>query len=467
MRDKVRSMMATRSDAFVFFGATGDLAYKQIFPALQALMSRGRLDMPVVGVAKGGGDVDRLRARAKASLESHGGLNDSAFARLCAQLRYVDGDYADPRTFENLRRALGDAKRPLHYLAIPPDMFEAVARGLAQAGCVAGARLVVEKPFGRDLASAKKLNETLRSQFPRDAIFRIDHFLGKEPVENLVYFRAANPMVEACWDRDCIESVEITMAETFGVKGRGRFYDGVGAIRDVLQNHLLEVVANLGMELPMAGGRDVQRVERTRLLGAVRTLDASNVVRGQFRGYRDEPGVAAGSRVETFAAVRLGIENDRWSGVPFCIRAGKSLPVTVTEVLVRFKRARHVGLADAPSPKRGYCRFRLGPDVVLALGMNIKRAGEAMTGERTELVAHRQPGDEMAPYERLLGDALDGDATLFAREDAVEEAWRIVDPTLGDATPLYEYDKGCWGPPEMDRIAPEGGWHDPTEGGRE
>ncbi len=460
-------MATLRSDALVFFGATGDLAYKQIFPALQALIRRGRLDMPIVGVAKGGGDVEQLKARARDSLEHHGNFNGAAFEKLCAQLRYVDGDYADARTFTSLRRTLGDSIHQLHYLAIPPDAFAAVATGLAQAGCAKGARVVVEKPFGRDLASAKQLNKTLRSHFPEDAVYRIDHFLGKEPVENLVYFRAASRIVQASWGRDHIASVQITMAERFGVNGRGKFYDAVGAIRDVVQNHMLAVVASLGMEIPETGTHESQRQERTRLLRAVRTLDISNAVRGQVRGYRDESGVAKDSRVETFAAIRFHIDNARWSGVPFCVRVGKSLPVTVTEVMVRFRRSRHAVLDDVTLPKADYYRFRLGPDVVLALGANVKRAGEAMAGEQTELVAHHQSGDEMEPYERLLGDALDGDPTLFAREDAVEEAWRIVDPVVGHATPLYEYDAGTWGPAEMDRLAPDGGWHNPVESRQE
>jgi glucose-6-phosphate 1-dehydrogenase len=460
-------MATPRSDALVFFGATGDLAYKQIFPALVALIRHGRLGMPIVGVAKGGGDVEHLKERARDSLAHHGDWNASAFEKLCAQLRYVDGDYADPQTFQRLRHVLGGATRPLHYLAVPPDTFAAVANGLAQGGCAEGARVVVEKPFGRDLASARQLNRALCSHFPNEAIYRIDHFLGKEPVENLVYFRATSRILQASWSRDHVESIQITMAERFGVNGRGKFYDAVGAIRDVVQNHMLAVVASLAMEIPADVGHDGQREERTRLLEAVRTLDAPSVVRGQVRGYRDEPGVARDSRVETFAAIRFHIDNARWSGVPFYVRVGKSLPVTATEVLVRFQPSPHPAPGDLGSPKGDYYRFRLGPDVVLALGTSVKRPGEAMAGERTELVASHQSGDEMEPYERLLGDALDGDPTLFTRQDAVEEAWRIVDPIVGAATPLYEYDAGTWGPAEMGRLAPEGGWHDPMESRRE
>jgi len=456
-------MSVPRSDALVLFGATGDLAHKQIFPALQAMVRRGHLDMPVVGVAKAGWDLERLKTRARDSLEKHGGLDPAVFTKLSSLLRYVDGDYRDPATFTQLRQILGDAKRPLHYLAIPPSMFATVADGLAQAGCAKDARVVVEKPFGRNLASAQELNRTLHRFFPEEAIFRIDHYLGKEPVQNLLYFRFANPLIEAGWNNRHLESVQITMAETFGVMGRGKLYEELGAIRDVVQNHMLQVIACLAMECPTAKSHTALRDERARLLQRVRTLDPSDAVRGQYRGYKQEPGVAADSQVETFAAVRFFIDNDRWHGVPFYVRAGKCLPVTVTEVLVQSKRPPRPVLDEPGAPPGNYYRFRLSPEMVLALGTQVKRPGEIMVGDRIELMAHDQPPDEMEPYERLLGDAANGDETLFAREDAVEASWRVVDPALDSAIPLREYEPNTWGPPEVDQVlAPEGGWHNPS-----
>lgn len=455
-------MTAPRSDVLVFFGATGDLAHKQIFPALQALVQHGHLDIPVVGVARSGWTLEQLKARAKDSVEQHGGLDPTAFAQLCTQLRYVDGDYRDTGTFTRLRQVLDGAQRPLHYLAIPPSLFATVAEGLARSGCARDARVVVEKPFGRDLASARALNRVLHAHFPEEAIFRIDHYLGKEPVQNLVYFRFANPVIEASWDTRHVESVQITMAENFGVAGRGKFYEETGAIRDVVQNHMLEVIACLAMECPAGKGHEALRDERGRLLRAVRTLGPSDVVRGQFRGYHQEPGVSSDSQVETFAAVRFFIDNARWKGVPFFVRAGKCLPVTATEVLVRFRHPPRAVLDEISPPRADYCRFQLSPEVVLALGMGVKRPGELLTGEGIELIASHQAADEMKPYERLLGDAVNGDATLFAREDSVEAAWRVVDPVLGAATPLHDYDPASWGPPEVDRfLSPEGGWHNP------
>jgi len=455
-------MTASRSDALVFFGATGDLAYKQIFPALQALILRGHLDMPVIGVANSKWNLDQFKARAKDSIEKHGHLDTAAYAKLYSLLAYIDGDYGDSATFANLRKVLGGAKRPLYYLAIPPKLFATVAEGLAKSECVKDARVVVEKPFGRDLASARELNGTLHRFFPEQAIFRIDHYLGKEPVQNMIYFRFANPLIEACWDRQHIESVQITMAESFGVAGRGKFYEDAGAIRDVVQNHMLEVIACLAMECPAANSHEARRDARSRLLEKVRTLDPADAVRGQFRGYRSEPGVAADSRVETFAALCFHIDNERWNGVPFYVRVGKCLPVTATEVLVRFKRPPRPVLDEAAQPLDCYCRFRVSPEVVLALGTKVKVPGERMAGERIELVAHHQPPDEMQPYERLLGDAANGDATLFAREDAVEAAWRVVDPILRNTAPPIEYEPNTWGPPEVDqRLTPAGGWHDP------
>ncbi len=455
-------MTASRSDAFVFFGATGDLAYKQIFPALQAMIRRGHFDMPVIGVARSHWSLDQLKARAKESLEEHGDLNPAAYRKLCRLLSYIDGDYGDETTFAKLRAALGTAQRPLYYLAVPPSLFATVAEGLATSGGLQDARVVVEKPFGRDLASAQTLNRTLHRLLPEQAIFRIDHYLGKEPVQNLIYFRFANPLIEAGWDNQHIESVQITMAESFGVAGRGTFYDGVGAIRDVVQNHMLEVIACLAMECPAGKNHEARRDERGRLLRTVRTLDPSEVVRGQFRGYRREPGVAPDSQVETFAAIRFHIDNERWTGVPFYVRAGKCLPVTATEVLVRFKRPPRPVLDETVLTMDSYYRFRLGPEVLLALGTKVKKPGERMVGERIELVAHHRPPDEMEPYERLLGDAANGDATLFAREDSVEASWRVVDPILGNATPLFEYEPNTWGPSQVDpALAPGGGWHNP------
>jgi glucose-6-phosphate 1-dehydrogenase len=455
-------MTTPRSDALVFFGATGDLAYKQIFPAIQALIRRGRLDMPVVGVARSKWSLDQLKARAKDSLQKHGSLDPAAYAKLCSLLGYIDGDYSDPTTFTKLRKALGDAKRPLYYLAIPPSLFATVAEGLAKSGGVKDARVVVEKPFGRNLASAQELNRTLHRFFPEEAIFRIDHYLGKEPIQNLIYFRFANPLIEAGWNNKHIESVQITMAESFGVAGRGKFYEEAGAIRDVVQNHMLQVIACLAMECPKGKGHQALRDERGRLLQKVRTLAPSDAVRGQFRGYRREPGVAPDSQVETFAALRFHIDNERWAGVPFYVRVGKCLPVTATEVLVRFDRPPWPVLDDIGMTLDRYCRFQFSPEVVIALGAKVKKPGELMVGEGIELVAHHQPPNEMEPYERLLGDAANGDATLFAREDSVEAAWRVVDPVLGDKTPLSEYDPNTWGPPQADRtLVPEGGWHNP------
>jgi len=455
-------MEAERSDSLVFFGATGDLAYKKIFPALEALVRRGRLQFPVIGVAKAGWTLEQLRARARDSLEHRGEVDEAVFAELAARLRYVDGDYRDPATFDALRRELGAARHPLHYLAIPPSMFATVADGLARIGADEGARVVVEKPFGRDLASAHALNATLHRHFPERAIFRIDHYLSKESVQNLIYFRFANTLVSAGWGRRNIESVQITMAEAFGIAGRGAFYEEAGAIRDVVQNHLLEVTACLAMERPAAGNNDSLRDERGRVLQAIRPLRPEDVVRGQFCGYRREAGVAPDSRVETFAAARFHIDNERWDGVPFYVRAGKCLPVTATEVMVRLRRAAgRIGDEDCP-PQQNYYRFRLSPEVALAFATNVKRPGERMVGERLELDARHQSPDEMEPYERLLGDAVKGDPTLFAREDAVEASWRAVDPVLGDVTPLHEYDQGTWGPAEVTKLLePPGGWHDP------
>ena len=455
--------MAPHSDALVFFGASGDLAYKKIFPALQAMIRHGQLDMPIIGVAKSGWNLEQMKARARESVERHGGLDPDAFPKLCARLRYIDGDYRDQNTYNQLRQVLKDAERPLHYLAIPPSMFVPVTQGLAQScRCAQDARVVLEKPFGRDLASAKELNQILHTFFPEEAIYRIDHYLGKEPVQNLVYFRFANPVIEACWNQCYIESIQVTMAEQFGVQGRGTFYDEVGAIRDVVQNHMLKVIASLALNFPTGQEHESQRDERSRLLQAVRTLDPSQVVRGQFRSYLREPGVAPNSRVETFAAIRFDIDSDRWSGVPFYVRVGKCLPVTATEVMVWFRRPPRPVLDEPGPPLANFVRFRLSPEVVIGLGTKVKKPGEKMVGECVELVAHHEPPGEMGAYERLLGDAARGETVLFAREDAVEASWRIVDPILGDVTPLYEYEPGTWGPPEAERILdPSHRWHNP------
>jgi glucose-6-phosphate 1-dehydrogenase len=442
-----------KSDAIVFFGATGDLAYKQIFPALHAMVRRGHLkEEPIIGVAKTERTPDQLRATIRKSLEDHGGVDPQALATLMGLFRYVHGDYRDPATFTRLGKALGSVARPLYYLAIPPSMFTTVIEGLARFGCVNGARIVIEKPFGRDLTSAQALNHTLHTYFQEPAIFRIDHYLGKEPVQNLMYFRFANPIFENEWNRHSIQRVRITMAEQFGVTNRGRFYEETGAIRDVVQNHLLMVIACLAMEEPSGTEHELIREKRVNVLNMIRPLSPSDVVRAQFRGYRREDGVAPDSQVETFAALRLYIDNDRWAGVPFYLRTGKCLPLTGTEVLVDFKPPSSPVLDERAPPLPNYVRFRLSPNVLIAVGSNTKVPGEAMVGERIELVAAQGLGDEMLPYERLLGDAMKGDARLFVRADGVEAAWRIVEPVLQQQTPLYIYEPGTWGPKEADDL---------------
>ena len=452
------------SDALVVFGATGDLAHKKIYPSLYAMVKRGTLKVPVVGVGFSQWTLPQLRARAEDGIRRAGKVDAKTLKKLFSLLRYVDGDYNDPGTFQALKKALGPSRRPTFYLAIPPAFFAVIINDLGAAGMARGARVVVEKPFGRDLASARELNRAAHAVFPESAIYRIDHFLGKEAIENILYFRFANSFMEPIWNRDHVASVQITLSEDFGVKGRGKFYDGVGCLRDVIQNHLLQMVALLAMEPPAGRDFEAQRNEKFKVFQAMRPLKPKDVVRGQYAGYLKETDVSKKSDTETFCALRLFIDSWRWSGVPWYLRSGKHLPNEAAEVVVRLKAPPQRLFADtALKPgQTNYLRFRVAPCPAIALAARVKRAGEEFIGEQRELYLLDAQPDERQPYERLLGDAMAGNGALFTRQDAVEAAWAAVDPVLVKHSPVHIYKRGSWGPEEADGlIAADGGWHNP------
>lgn len=454
------------SDALVLFGATGDLARRKIFPALYDMLRHGRVVPPIICVAYSPGwDLEKLRTHAHEGITQFGGsgMDETVFRQLASLMTYINGDYEEPATFEEIRRALESCKRPLHYFAIPPSMFSVVVRGLAAVGCTKDARVVVEKPFGRDVESARELNATLHEALPESNIFRIDHYLGKEAVQNILYFRFANSFLEPIWNRNHIRQVQITMAEAIGVEGRGRFYDSVGAIRDVLQNHLLQVLALLAMEPPLGTSAEAIRDEQAKLLKAIRPLAPGDIVRGQYEGYAKEEGVARNSDTETYTAVRFFVDTWRWAGVPFIVRTGKKLPVTTTEIRAEFQLPpqRVFAVSESGPLATNYLRMRVSPTVSIALGARTKNAGDRMVGRPVELYVCNNHPDEMSAYERLLGDALDGEAMLFARQDAVEASWNVVEPVLERRDPAYPYEPGTWGPQEADLLLNGGLWHNP------
>jgi glucose-6-phosphate 1-dehydrogenase len=454
-------MAVPSSDTLVFFGATGDLAYKQIFPSLLGLIREEGFSLPIIGVSLDG-SLDKLKERARDSLEHHGALDQEASQKLMGLLHAVQGDYNDPATYQKLRQELGKSERPLHYLAIHPTMFVKVVEGLAKSGCSTNARVVLEKPFGRDLASARELNKILHQYFPEESIYRIDHYLGKEPVQNILYTRFANPIFEPILNRHHVRSIQITMAEDFGVEDRGKFYDEAGAIRDVMQNHMLQILASLTMDPYTGGDYESVRDEKARLFKAITPLTPKDVVRGQFNGYLSVPGVSPGSTVETFAAVKVAIDNWRWGGVPIFIRCGKELALTCTEVMVEFKRPPRESFGEIVPVLSSHMRARISPDISISMGLRVKKPGERMAGQDVELTFVRQAADDMPPYQRLLGDAMRGSAELFAREDSIEVQWRVVDGILGDVTPLYNYAPGSWGPEEAYQlIGKHGPWLNP------